>query len=81
MNIFKIKQSKISNKLIFASSLLAAWSHILLDSFMHTDMHPFYPVTTANPFLHAVEIIDIYLFTGIGLVITLILWVQLLIKR
>ncbi len=82
MNVFKVKQpqNKISNKLILVSSLLAAWSHVLLDSFMHADLQPFWPVTTANPFLHLVNVSNIYLFTGIGLLATFALLVVRLIK-
>ncbi len=83
MDVFKVKQSqnKISNELIFVSSLLAAWSHILLDSFMHADLQPFWPLTTANPFLHLVSISNIYLFTGIGLLVTLALWIIRVVKK
>ncbi len=79
--VFKVSQPKVSNKWIIASSLLAAWSHVLLDSFMHADLQPFWPATTANPFLRLLSINDIYLFTGIGLLVTFALWVIHLVKQ
>jgi membrane-bound metal-dependent hydrolase YbcI (DUF457 family) len=37
-------------KSIIAGTLIGAWSHVLLDSFMHFDVTPFWPVLE-NPFL------------------------------
>lgn len=37
---------------LFLSAYLATFSHILLDSIMHEDVRPFFPISDANPLLH-----------------------------
>jgi len=49
LSIFKIEQESSARK-ILAASLLGVYIHILLDSRMHPDVRPFYPLTI-NPFL------------------------------
>lgn len=38
------------------SALLGGYSHVLLDSIMHSDVEPFYPLTLVNPFLHGLSV-------------------------
>ena len=49
LSFFKLER-KTSLKGIFAASLLGVYIHLLLDSTMHADMQPFYPLTV-NPLL------------------------------
>ena len=37
--------------IVFLSAFIGAFSHVLLDSIMHSDVQPFYPVTLSNQFL------------------------------
>lgn len=37
-----------------------SYSHVLLDSIMHTDITPFAPFSDANPLLHAVELATLH---------------------
>lgn len=36
---------------VFLSAFVGAFSHVLLDSIMHSDVQPFYPMSLSNPFL------------------------------
>ena len=45
----------ISWKAGFYGALLGSYSHVLLDSIVHPDVHPFRPFTTANPFYGALS--------------------------
>ena len=56
-----------SLKSIIAGTLIGAWSHVLLDSFMHFDVMPFWPIVE-NPFLRIIDNATIYLITVIGFV-------------
>lgn len=56
-----------SLKSIIVGTLVGAWSHVLLDSFMHFDVTPFWPVLE-NPFLRIIDNGTVYLITVIGFV-------------
>lgn len=73
MEMLKTGQKNIPDKLIYFSSLFAAWSHIFLDSLMHTDMRPFWPIAT-NPLLGLIEPEKIYLITGLGFILAGLLY-------
>lgn len=62
LSFFKIEQ-KVSLKSILLSAASGIYIHILLDSRMHTDIRPFYPLEV-NPFLNGnlSSIIDVYMF-------------------
>ena len=75
MQSLKLGQ-KISEKGIYLSSLFAAYSHVFLDSFMHADLKPFWPITEYNPFLGLIPILDIYLLTGSGLLLVVVLFIK-----
>ncbi|MBI4015836.1 MAG: metal-dependent hydrolase [Candidatus Aenigmarchaeota archaeon] len=80
MGFLKIPQQSISNRLVYVSSLLAAFSHVFLDSFMHSDMKPFYPLQQ-NPFLGLVSTFDIYLLTGIVLLSVPVLYLIKVVRK
>ncbi len=69
----KIEQKKIGNGKIYFSSLFAGASHIFLDSFLYSDMRPFFPFFDGNPFLYLVSSYAIYSITGISLLLSLII--------
>ncbi|NPE28002.1 hypothetical protein HNV12_08510 [Methanococcoides sp. SA1] len=46
-------------KPIILGSLIGAWSHVFLDSFLYTDIIPFWPLMS-NPLLGAIGSTDIY---------------------
>ena len=49
-------QVKISWWACFLSAFIGTFSHVFLDSIMHADVEPFYPVTTANGFLGLISV-------------------------
>ena len=63
----KIKQS-YSTKSIILGALVGAWSHVFLDSFMHYDITPFWPILE-NPLLGVVSNQINYIITIVGFVI------------
>lgn len=56
-----------------SSALIGSLSHVLLDSFMHFDLQPFYPWLAANPFLYRLSIAGLHLLCLISGVVGL-LW-------
>ena len=78
---FKLNQTKISVKSIYSSSLLAAYSHIFLDSLMHSDLVPFWPFTHLNPFLGLIPAGSIYLITGVGLLLSGMVYLLILLEN
>ena len=48
LRIQTIGQPKIAWWVSFLSAFIGSYSHVLLDSIMHSDVEPFFPVTQAN---------------------------------
>ncbi len=61
----KFMVSAITLKVSIISALLGTVSHVLLDSFMHADMEPLWPISTSNDFLDLIPLWSLYLFTVI----------------
>jgi membrane-bound metal-dependent hydrolase YbcI (DUF457 family) len=52
---------------VFLSSFIGTFSHVLLDSIMHADVQPFYPIQLNNNFLGLVSVSTLHqicLYTG-----------------
>jgi len=49
-------QVKIAWWVSFLSAFIGTLSHVLLDSFMHSDVEPFFPVTTGNTLLGFISV-------------------------
>ena len=47
-NLFKLN-AEITVASAFITAIIGAYSHVFLDSIMHTDMRPFYPFSNSNP--------------------------------
>lgn len=68
----------ISWAVSFASAFVGCFSHVLLDSVMHADIEPFFPITLQNDFLGIISVqalhkfclysglLGVALFYGIG---------------
>jgi hypothetical protein len=58
---------------------LGAYSHVLLDSVMHADIRPFAPLTDANPFFHAISLVELHVWCVVagvfGLIALCVVWV------
>jgi len=70
--LFGILQRSSFHRILF-TSILGAYSHILLDSFLYGEMKPFYP-WDFNPFLNAVSALSIYGFCSISFILGLIIY-------
>ncbi len=44
-----------------SGALVGGYSHVLLDSIMHSDVRPFFPWSDANPLLGLMSVLDLYL--------------------
>ncbi|RDZ29128.1 hypothetical protein [Lysobacter silvisoli] len=52
----------------FAGGLIGTYSHVLLDAIMHSDMHPAWPLSAANPLLRWISVDELHLLClGLGL--------------
>lgn len=52
----------ISWKVAWISAAIGCFSHVFLDSIMHTDVVPFYPLNTQNPFWHWLSLDNLHRF-------------------
>ena len=73
LGIYNEQQINIAWWVSFLSAFIGSFSHVYLDSIMHTDVEPFYPVTLTNNFHGMVSIETLHklcLYSGlIGAVI------------
>lgn len=67
MTVFKLGQDSSFKKILWAS-FFGVYSHILLDSFLYTDMKPLYPLQS-NPFYGLFSSQQIYLFCSLSFLI------------
>ena len=54
-------EPRISPVAAISGALIGGYSHVLLDSFVHSDMQPVAPLSDSNAALNALSIIDVYL--------------------
>jgi membrane-bound metal-dependent hydrolase YbcI (DUF457 family) len=71
--MFKVQQ-KSSFTQIFYTSVLGVHLHIFLDSFLYSEMNPFYPLA-GNPLLNVVGFSAVYEFCAVSFIFGLILYV------
>lgn len=65
-----------------AGALFGAYSHVLLDSIMHSDMRPFTPFSNENALLYLLSIDQLHLLcTGVGIAGGLTIIVLLVCKK
>ena len=75
-------EPKISWPAAATGAFLGAYSHVLLDSIMHTDSRPFAPFSDANGMLHIISITQLHIVcVGSGIVGGLVLLVLLLRRK
>lgn len=56
LDLNKQWQVKIKWWVSFLSAFIGTFSHVLLDSIMHSDVEPFFPLTTDNSFLGLISV-------------------------
>lgn len=69
LRIEKSIHNQISWWIVILSAFIGSFSHVLLDSIMHADVQPFYPLTLANPFLGQLSVAALHklcLYSGIA---------------
>ena len=67
----------ISKTSAWISALIGAWSHLLLDSFMHNDIKPLSPFTDANLLLGTISVSLLHsICLGLGLIGILMLIIK-----
>ncbi|TCK08897.1 metal-dependent hydrolase [Marinobacterium mangrovicola] len=74
-------QVKISWWVCFLSAFIGTFSHVLLDSIMHSDVEPFFPASKANMFLGLISIQALHkvcLYSGLvgGALYFAIIWAR-----
>lgn len=76
--VFMLPQRSSFTK-ILAASFLGAYSHIFLDSFLYSEMQPFYPFE-ANPFLGVVSASNVYFLCSATFLLGIVLYVYRAVK-
>lgn len=59
---------KIAWWVVFLSAFIGSFSHVLLDSVMHSDVQPFYPLSLDNPLLNMISVSQLHkvcLYSGL----------------
>jgi hypothetical protein len=74
-------QTPIPWSIAITSALIGTVSHVFLDSIMHADLHPFAPLTHANPMLSLISISALHWACLVAGVIGLIAFGAIELKR
>ncbi len=53
---------KITWRVAFISAFIGTYSHVVLDSIMHNDVEPFYPLSQANGVLGLITVSQLHMF-------------------
>lgn len=61
-NKFFYKKYSYNIRAHFIGLIIGAWSHVFLDSMMHGDLFPFYPLSESQPLLGRVSLFDLHAF-------------------
>ncbi|MFI4847705.1 MAG: DUF4184 family protein [Gimesia chilikensis] len=59
------------------AGLIGGVSHVFLDSLMHADMHPFWPITTGNALAGSISVASLHLGLGLLGLFSIFLWLFL----
>lgn len=72
LEVFKLKQRSSFRKILF-TNIFGTYFHIFLDSFLYTDIRPFFPLQ-ANPLLYMVSSYAVYMFCTVCFPLALIVY-------
>jgi len=64
-----------SNIVIYSSAYFGTLSHVLIDSFIYYDIHPFVPFSELNPFLNIISQDGVYYICSVSAIVGAIAWV------
>lgn len=62
LRLEKSIHNNIKWRVVLLSAFIGTFSHVLLDSIMHSDVQPFYPIALSNPFLGFLSISALHKF-------------------
>ena len=62
-------------------ALFGAYSHVFLDSVMHSDLHPFAPWWNGNGLLNLVTVAHLYLYCAGSGVLGVVVWLMILLRN
>lgn len=66
---------KISKEAVIFSAALGAFSHVFLDSIMHSDLMPFYPFTEYNSMLGRISLVVLHTGCIFLAVVGVMIWI------
>jgi membrane-bound metal-dependent hydrolase YbcI (DUF457 family) len=58
----KHKPIQITWWVAFGSAFIGTYTHVVLDSIMHSDVEPFYPLSQANNLLGLISVVELHRF-------------------
>ena len=64
-----------SNIVIYSSAYFGTLSHVLIDSFIYYDIHPFIPFSDLNPFLNIISQDGVYYLCSVSAILGAAPWV------
>lgn len=65
-----------------AGAFVGTYSHVFLDSIMHSDMQPLAPLSEANGLLHVISVEGLHLLCGLaGVLGALLMFALFLVRR
>ena len=74
--IFKYRKIEVvlSWKVTFISAFIGSYSHVALDSIMHSDINPFYPLEISNNLLYLLSHQQLHIFCLISGIVGFVLY-------
>lgn len=69
LRIIGVRGIIIKWPIAFISAFIGSFSHVFIDSIMHSDLQPFYPIVSNNMFLGLVSVVVLHkicLYTGLS---------------
>jgi hypothetical protein len=64
-----------SHIVIYSSAYFGTLSHVLIDSFIYYDIHPFVPFFELNPFLNIISQDGVYYLCSVSAIVGTAAWV------
>jgi hypothetical protein len=69
-----LEQESVNRTAVFTGALFGTFSHIVLDSLMHNDIHPLAPISDVNPLLGLISHDGVYQLCAVPSAVGGVLW-------
>jgi hypothetical protein len=69
-----LEQESVNRTAVFTGALFGTFSHIVLDSLMHNDIHPLAPISDVNPLLGLISHDGVYQLCAVLSAVGGVLW-------